>query len=69
MTLTEIINENIALQISVIGSLCFWTIVMNHKLALCVCVCVYMCTLSSVQFFVTRWAVATQAPLFIGFPM
>ena len=40
MTLTEIINENIALQISVIGSLCFWTIVMNHKLALCVCVCV-----------------------------
>ena len=33
---------------------------------MCVCVCVQL--LSRIQFFVTPWTVARQAPMFLGFP-
>ena len=41
-------------------------------MAVCVCVCLcvrtHTCGLSHVQFFVTPWTVAPQAPLSMGFP-
>ena len=35
---------------------------------MCVCVCVCVCVLSHVQLFMTRWTVACQVPLTMGFP-
>ena len=34
---------------------------------MCVCVCVYMCALSHIQFFAIPWTVACQAPLSVEF--
>ena len=40
----------------------------NWKAKANVCVCVFMCLLSSVWLFPTSWTVAHQAPLSMGFP-